>query len=405
MRELLLAARENIADKTDAASPCAVHRLRLSNFRNYEQLALDISAPVAILNGANGAGKTNLLEAISFLSPGRGLRRARLRDVQLREVRNNGAADTADTADAGWAVAATVAAPMGPINIGSSLTKTENGGDRRVARHDGTAMAPAGLAALVGVQWLTPQMDRLFQDGPSSRRRFLDRLVLGLDPDHGRRVGAYERSMRERAKLLRDAASNDPAWLGALEARMAANGVAVAAARREALARLQRLLAETPGCFPRPGLAIEGRLENWLAEHPAVEVESRFAALLAENRRRDGEAGGTGDGPHRSDLSVRHLDKDQAAGLCSTGEQKALLISVILANARAEAQRRGAAPILLLDEVAAHLDQTRREALFDEILALGGQTWLSGTDRELFTALSGQAQFVVVENGHAVVEG
>jgi DNA replication and repair protein RecF len=211
--------------------------------------------------------------------------------------------------------------------------------------------------------------------------------------------------MRERAKLLRDAASNDPAWLGALEARMAANGVAVAAARREALARLQRLLAETPGCFPRPGLAIEGRLENWLAEHPAVEVESRFASLLAENRRRDGEAGGTGDGPHRSDLSVRHLDKDQAAGLCSTGEQKALLISVILANARAEAQRRGAAPILLLDEVSAHLDQSRREALFDEILALGGQTWLSGTDRELFTALSGQAQFVVVENGHAVVEG
>jgi DNA replication and repair protein RecF len=404
----LLAARDNIIAGKEAAEfraaphaqphaqPCAVRRLRLSNFRNYSRLALDLAAPVVVLSGANGAGKTNLLEAISFLSPGRGLRRARLRDVQM-------AGGTGADGD-GWAVAATVLTPGGAVKIGSNLTRTEKGTDRRLARHDGRTIPPADLARVIGVQWLTPRMDRLFQDGPSSRRRFLDRLVLGLDPDHGRRVGAYERSLRERAKLLR-IGGGDPAWLSALEARMAADGVAVAAARREALARLRRLLAETPGRFPRPGLAIVGRIEDWLEEHPAVEVEGRFAALLAANRRRDGETGGTGEGPHRSDLAVRHLDKDQPAANCSTGEQKALLISVILANARAEARRRGAAPVLLLDEVAAHLDREHRSALFEEILALGGQAWLSGTDRELFAELSGQAQFVSVESGNAVLEG
>lgn len=403
----MLAARDNIIAEKEAAEvravpraqPCAVRRLRLSNFRNYSHLALDLAAPVVVLSGANGAGKTNLLEAISFLSPGRGLRRARLRDVQ----KAGGTGAVGDGVD-GWAVAATVLAPGGAVKIGSNLTRTEKGTDRRLARHDGRTIQPANLSRVIGVQWLTPRMDRLFQDGPSSRRRFLDRLVLGLDPDHGRRVGAYERSLRERAKLLREG-GGDPAWLSALEARMAADGVAVAAARREALARLRRLLAETPGRFPRPGLAIVGRVEDWLEEHPAVEVESRFAALLAANRRRDGETGGTGEGPHRSDLAVRHLDKDQPAANCSTGEQKALLISVILANARAEARRRGAAPVLLLDEVAAHLDREHRSALFDEILALGGQAWLSGTDRDLFAELSGQAQFVTVENGNAVLEG
>ncbi|MDP6692616.1 MAG: DUF917 family protein, partial [Alphaproteobacteria bacterium] len=276
-----------------------------------------------------------------------------------------------------------------------------------VARLDGQTVSPASLSQIIGVQWLTPQMDRLFLEGPSSRRRFLDRLVLGLDPDHGRRVGAYERSLRERAKLLRDG-GGDPAWLSALEARMAADGVAVAAARREALARLQRFLSAAKGRFPRAELVIEGRIESWLDDLPAVEVESRFAAMLAENRRRDGEVGGPmsgrGDGPHRSDLAVRHLGKDMPAAQCSTGEQKALLIAIMLANAKAEAERRGAAPILLLDEVAAHLDSERREALFTEILALGGQAWLSGTDRELFQPLAGQAQFVAVDAGQATLD-
>ena len=385
-----------------APSPCAVQRLRLRNFRNYRSLALDLSAQVVVLSGANGAGKTNLLEALSFLSPGRGLRRARLRDV----LRKDAPATDELTADGGggWAVAATVQGPGGLVKLGSSLAATERGTDRRVARQDGQAMAPASLAQVIGVQWLTPQMDRLFLEGPSSRRRFLDRLVLGLDPEHGRRVGVYERSLRERAKLLRDGAG-DPTWLAALEARMAADGVAVAAARREAVARLQQLLSATSGHFPGPGLAIEGRVESWLEDHPAVEVESRFAGLLQDSRRRDAHTGSTGQGPHRSDLAVRHLGKDMPAAQCSTGEQKALLIAVILANAKAEAERRGAAPILLLDEVAAHLDGERRAALFAEILALGGQAWLSGTDRSLFEPLFGQAQFVTVDRGRATVDG
>ncbi|MBL6952669.1 MAG: DNA replication/repair protein RecF [Alphaproteobacteria bacterium] len=391
---------------------CAVQRLRLSHFRNYRSLALDLSARVVVLSGANGAGKTNLLEALSFLSPGRGLRRARLRDVLQKDAAaademaaDEMAADGLVTAAAdGWAVAATVQGPGGPVKLGSSLATTEHGTDRRMARLDGQAMAPANLAQVIGVQWLTPQMDRLFLEGPSSRRRFLDRLVLGLDPEHGRRVGAYERSLRERAKLLRDG-SGDPIWLAALEARMAADGVAVAAARREAVARLQRLLSATSGHFPRPGLTIEGRVEGWLEAHPAVEVESRFAEMLQNSRQHDARTGSTGDGPHRSDLAVHHLGKDMPAAQCSTGEQKALLISVILANAKAEAERRGAAPILLLDEVAAHLDGERRAALFAEILALGGQAWLSGTDRDLFEPLFGQAQFVAVDHGQAIVDG
>ena len=402
----MLATQQNIDPVPGAAAPqvhgmppaCAVGRLRLHNFRNYQSLALDLSAQVVVLSGANGAGKTNLLEALSFLSPGRGLRRARLRDVLRIE------ASPEDGVEPGWAVAATVQGADGPVKLGSSLATTENGRDRRLARQDGQTVAPASLAQAIGVQWLTPQMDRLFLEGPSSRRRFLDRLVLGLDPEHGRRVGAYERSLRERAKLLRDG-GGDQAWLSALEARMAADGVAVAAARREALARLQRFLSAPSGHFPRPGLTIEGKVESWLEEHPAVEVESRFAALLHNSRRRDGAAGGTADGPHRSDLAVRHLGKDLPASQCSTGEQKALLIAVMLANARAEAERRGAAPILLLDEVAAHLDGERRAALFAEVLALGGQAWLSGTDRDLFEPLFGQAQFVAVDHGRATVDG
>jgi DNA replication and repair protein RecF len=378
-----------------------VQRLRLSKFRNYDALALDPTAQIMVLTGANGAGKTNLLEAISFLSPGRGLRRARLRDVLRHDTAT---ADATVDETAGWAVAATVRGPDGPVKLGSSLSRTERGTDKRLARLDGRTVSPASLSQVIGVQWLTPQMDRLFLEGPSSRRRFLDRLVLGLDPNHGRRVGAYERSLRERAKLLRDGGS-DPAWLSALEARMAASGVAVAAARREALTRLQRFLAAATGQFPKAGLAIEGRIESWLDDHPAVEVESRFAAMLANSRQHDGAAVGSSDGPHRSDLIVRHLDKDMPAAQCSTGEQKALLIAVMLANARAEAERRGAAPILLLDEVAAHLDSERRAALFAEILALGGQAWLSGTDRNLFEPLSGQAQFVAVDRGQAKLEG
>jgi len=389
-------AQENVIDKIERFPSCAISRLRLTNFRNYAQLSLSLKAPVVIVGGPNGSGKTNLLEAISFLSPGRGLRRARLRDVQKE--------DSLEEPNERWAIGATVCGPIGYTKISSSLGKTNKGTDCRLIRHDGASAKPAELAQLLGIQWLTPQLDRLFMDGPSSRRRFLDRLVLGLHPDHGRRVRAYGRNLQERARIQREG-SVDPAWLSAIETRMAADGVAVAAARKETLANLKKILSETPGQFPRPELVVEGRIEAWLEKLPAIEVEGRFAEILKKNRRRDFETKSTELGPHRSDLIVHHADKKQAASKCSTGEQKALLISIILANARAQAQRRGAAPVLLLDEVAAHLDQKRRHALFDEIQMLGGQAWLSGTDRDLFAPLIEKAQFISVNDGNAFIEG
>ncbi|HUN51596.1 MAG TPA: DNA replication/repair protein RecF, partial [Candidatus Sulfotelmatobacter sp.] len=344
----------------------AVRRLLLTDFRCYAGLRLDIAAGPVVLTGGNGAGKTNLLEAISFLSPGRGLRRARLTEVTRR-----GAAPAA-----AWAVHAALAGPRGDCEIGTGLAPAEAGGDiaeRRLVRLDGAAATgPSQLAEVASVVWLTPQMDRLFSEGAAGRRRFLDRLVFGLDPGHARRVAAYEKAMRERTRLLQSGRF-DPAWVGALEGTMAEWGVAVAAARRDAIARLGAALEAASGPFPRALLGVEGLLERWLDEAPALAVEDRYRERLAERRGRDAEAGGAGEGPHRSDLRVAHAAKDMPAELCSTGEQKALLIAIVLANARLQAARRAAVPILLLDEVAAHLDAARRAALFEAIGALGAQ--------------------------------
>ena len=395
-RSNLLFAQERDFTHSDSVPSCAISRLRLRNFRNYTQLSLDLRASIVVLSGANGSGKTNLLEAISFLAPGRGLRRSRLREVQKT--------DTVSDTNTGWVVAASVYGPLGSAKISSRLGKTNKGTDCRLTRNDGAPVQPSSLSQLIGIQWLTPQMDRLFVEGPSPRRRFLDRLVLGLHPDHGRRVRSYERSLQERARLQR-AGNVDLAWLSAIEARIAADGVAIAAARNETLTKLHQYLAETPGKFPRPELVVEGRLEAGLEELPAVEVERRFADFLARNRQRDFETRTTCEGPHRSDLVVHHSVNGQPAAKCSTGEQKALLISIVLANARAEAQRRGAAPILLLDEVTAHLDQKRRNALFEELQSLGGQAWLSGTDRNLFAPLTEGTQFISVNGAHTISEG
>lgn len=341
-----------------------------------------------MLHGPNGAGKTNLLEAISLLSPGRGLRRTR-----LAEATRHGAAG-------GWTVAARLATPFGPVDIGTGLTVD---GDRRAVRVDGRNASPASLAEHIGVQWLTPQMDRLFLEGPGPRRRFLDRLVFGIDPGHARRVSDYERLLRERTRLLRDG-SGDAAWLGALEAEAAAQGVAIAAARRQMLARLDHALRQARNGFPRPVLALSGTVESWLERMPAIDAEQRLAEGLRQSRGRDREAGGAGEGPHRSDLEVRHAATGIVAAQCSTGEQKALLVAVVLASARIEAARRGAAPVLLLDEVPAHLDAERRAALYEEVAALGGQCWLTGTEAGLFQPLRGRARFLAVQEAHVSVE-
>jgi len=376
----------------------AVQRLRLSQFRNYSSLRLETDARHVVLAGPNGAGKTNLLEALSFLSPGRGLRRARLREP----CRNGG--------DVAWAVAAHCQGPVAnaagaavAFDVGTGLDPAGNGSERRVSRIDGETLPASTLARHLGVQWLTPQMDRLFLEGAGARRRFLDRLVLGFDGDHGRRVAAYERSMRERTRLLKEGVA-DPAWLQALEAGMAADGVAVAAARRDAVSRLTAALEDNAGPFPGAVLAADGLLEAQLDASPAVEVEAAFQAGLAANRGRDAAAGTAVDGPHRSDLRVRHAAKDMPAEQCSTGEQKALLIAIQLANVRLETLRRGQAPLLLLDEVAAHLDEDRREALFAELAGLEAQTWLTGTEAALFASLRGQAQFFAVRDGQLAQE-
>jgi DNA replication and repair protein RecF len=384
-----------------------VTRLSLTDFRNYRELRLMFDTGPVVLTGPNGAGKTNLLEAVSFLAPGRGLRSANLTEIDRRTAFDdrNGMEQPSTVArpTRGWAVTATVDTRLGRLRIGTG--RDGAGGEKRIVRIDGEpARSQAELGERLGVVWLTPSMDRLFLDGPSGRRRFLDRLVLALDPMHAARLAGYDRALRDRARLLRDGyAVNrpaDPAWLAALEEVMAEQGVAVAAGRRETAARLDRLCAEAGGPFPRARLTLIGTVEGWLEATPALAVEARFAAALAAKRRDDARLGGAEIGPHRSDLDIVAAASGRAAALASTGEQKALLISILLAHARLQQAVRGEPPLLLLDEVAAHLDASRREALFEALIATQSQTWLAGTDAALFAPLRHQAQFLSVHDGN-----
>lgn len=365
------------------AAPAAlsVEKLTVTGFRCYDEARLYLDSRPVVLVGPNGAGKTNLLEAVSLLAPGRGLRRARIAEIDRRG------------GTGGWGVAATVRTPEGTAGIG---TGREPGGERRVVRIDGeTARSQTDLARYVSAVWLTPDMDRLFREGAHARRRFLDRLVYGFDPAHAGRVAAYEQALRERTRLLRDG-SRDDAWLSALEEVMVERGTAITAARQDMVGRLSRALADSGGPFPGVRVAVTGTLEDWLGEMPALRAEDRFRAALREGRGDDADSGTADVGPHRSDLAARHLAKDMPAELCSTGEQKAMLIAIVLAEARLQGAERGVAPLLLLDEVAAHLDRERREALFDEVCGLAGQAWMSGTDAALFAALGGRAQRIAV---------
>lgn len=372
----------------------AVTRLTLTRFRGYGYLRLELDPRPVVLSGANGAGKTNLLEAVSLLVPGRGLRGARLSEVQQAggEVGENAA---------GWAVAAAVMTPSGPVEIGTGIEKIHqnNERERRIVRIDGEpARSQTALADHVACVWLTPQMDRLFIEGAAARRRFLDRLVFGFDPAHAGRLSRYEHALRERARLLRDGVF-EPGWLAALEEQMAATGTAVAAARRDVVARLAQAVAAGVGPFPGATLGLDGQLDQWLADRPALAAEDQFKEALLRSRNIDGHSGGAAVGPHRSDFLVCHAVKGAPAANCSTGEQKAMLIALTLANARLLAADRGAAPLLLLDEVAAHLDRTRREALFEAVLGLGCQAWLTGADAEAFAPLAGAAQGFTVSDG------
>jgi DNA replication and repair protein RecF len=384
---MLAEAQEARSSAGAAAQRVGVTRLALTDFRNYHEAKLTLGTESVVLTGPNGAGKTNLLEALSFLAPGRGLRGAKSTEIDRRP----------DLGDSGWAVAAVVATRNGAVRVGTGRDPTAS--ERRVVRIDGEPVrGQAALGERLGVVWLTPSMDRLFLDGPSGRRRFLDRLVLGLDPAHASRVSAYEQALRERSHLLRDGPA-DPAWLTALEEVMAEQGVAVAAGRRDIVQRLDRVCAEARGPFPRARLTLVGGVESWLEDVPALAAEARFAAALAANRQSDGQAGGAAIGPHRSDLAVSFAEKGIAAEFASTGEQKALLIAILLAHAALQQATRGEPPLLLLDEIAAHLDASRRAALFEALVRLDSQAWLTGTDAALFAPLRCDAQFLTVHDG------
>lgn len=379
-----------------AQGAVAVARLTLTDFRSYAGLRLAVDPRPVVLTGPNGAGKTNLLEALSFLAPGRGLRGARLAQVGRQRAAGVFALVPGSTP---WAVAVSLTTPEGPMDMGTGLAAGST--ERRTVHINGQpAKGAAAMARHVGVLWLTPAMDRLFADGPAARRKFLDRLVTAFDADHAGRMAAYDHAHRQRLRLLREGGGDAP-WFAALEDTMARHGIALAAARHDVVARLNRDLAAAKGPFPAASLALVGSVDTWLAEMPAVDAEDAMRRSLWDERR---GLVGAGAGPHRSDLGVAmsaagHPSHGQPAALCSTGEQKALLISILLAQARLQRTRRGHAPILLLDEVAAHLDPARRAALFAEILRLGAQAWMTGTDPALFADFGESGQYFTVENG------
>lgn len=374
-----------------ACARLAVTALRLTGYRNYRRLRLDLDERPVVLTGANGAGKTNLLEAISYLGAGRGLRGARLADVDHRGPDSAGP----------WAVAAHLSGPEGAFEIGTGRDGASETA-RRIVRLDGKpASGPAALAARVPVLWLTPAQDRLFLDRPNARRRYLDKLVAALDPGHGTRLNEYERALRERARLLRDFGSSgaDADWLGVLERTMAETGIAIAAARVQAAGDLTHASAAGIGPFPAARISAEGDAERLLGSGPALDAEDRLAAALKAARGRDAEVGGASVGPHRSDMVVAHCGRELPAAELSTGEQKTLLLAIVLAAARLQAAARGFAPILLLDEVTAHLDAAHRATLFDEIRALRAQAWLTGTDPALFAPMASAARCFTVADG------
>jgi DNA replication and repair protein RecF len=373
------------------ATTFAVTRLTLTDFRNYVQLRLEPSRPLVALAGANGAGKTNLLEAVSLLSPGRGLR-----GVEFQALARQGGSGH-------WAVAANVLTPQGDMQLGTAWQPGEDGeaSATRSVMIDGLAQRSAGsLAGLVRMVWLTPAMDRLFQGAPGDRRRFLDRMVMLFDAGHASRAASFEKLMRERNALLAEN-SPDPAWLASIEVQMAESAVAVAAARISAVTTLARHLgpSEHQGPFPWADLAITGAMEDLVIAHPAVEAEDIYRQQLAKGRNLDRAAGRALAGPHRSDLRVTHGPKAMAAELCSTGEQKALLIGLILAQALAAKSLFGASPMLLLDEIAAHLDPARRTSLFRLLESLQSQVFMTGTEASLFDGAGASAVVYQVDGG------
>lgn len=355
----------------------ALTRLSLTDFRNHAEAHFRPDAPFIVLHGENGAGKTNILEAVSLLVPGRGLRRASLEEM-ARHGGGGGFSIAAEIEDVRLGTGTDAAAPR-----------------RRQARINGANAAINNLSEWLAVVWLTPAMDRLFTDGASARRRFLDRLVLALEPAHAQRSSRYDRALRQRNRLLVDSRPVDPDWLDGLEKAMAQSAAMINAGRNRLLTQLMQRLDKThDDLFAAPAIALDSK---------ASEEEEELRGLWRQARGRDRAAGRTLIGPHRSDIIVTHAAKGQAAALCSTGEQKALLLSTILAHAALVADIRGEAPVILLDEVAAHLDPARRTALFERLAATGSQLWMTGTEAGLFQGIGTKAQFIELRQGRLII--
>lgn len=373
--------------------PKGLLRLGLQDFRNHVQTQIRTDGRHVCLYGANGAGKTNIIEAISVLAPGRGLRGAELSEL----VRTDASGQRAP----GWGLSADLADSDLTRRIAVALEFDADGRSKRTARLDGAPATPADIAELVRVIWLTPSMDRVFAGPAGDRRKFFDRQVLAHFPSHGTAAAAYEKSMRQRNALL-EQGRPDPAWIGSVEDAMARAGAAMAMGRATVMLRMQSAIDTRPeGAFPKADLALDGAMEQMaLAGLSEPEIADEMTRIFRSGRPRDAAAGRTLEGVHRTDLRVVHRAKGLEADKCSTGEQKALLIGLILANARALFGRDFAPePLLLLDEAAAHLDSDRRAALYDELAALGGQAWLTGTDRSLFDAFGDRAQRFAVSDG------
>ena len=370
-----------------SAAPHAITKLTLENFRNYPHLQLEVPPMPVVLTGHNGAGKTNILEAISLLAPGRGLRSATLRGI--------------DHAGAPWVVAAEVLAREVTHHIGTGRDP-ESAAEKRILKINGQRERKhAVLTQYVSIQWLTPSMDQIFIEGGTERRKFLDRLTYSFDPEHAARVTAYESAMRERNRLLTGGARADAYWLSVLEQQMAEHAVAMTFARLDALQRIRESFAAVPPQFTRASFQLQGALEHWLSEEgmSALDAETKFAGRLADLRATDALRGRASEGPHRSYLEVIHLGKSMKAEDCSTGEQKAILLAMVIAAALARASWCGMPPILLLDEVISHLDVDKRAALFDLVRTARIQPWMTGTDAAVFQGLEGYATHLEITGG------
>ncbi|MCP3462317.1 DNA replication/repair protein RecF [Bradyrhizobium sp. CCGUVB23] len=371
-------------------TPSRIHRLTLTQFRNYRAAGLETAADMVALVGPNGAGKTNCIEAISFLSPGRGLRRATLEDV----ADNQG--------DGSWAVSAQVEGALGLATLGTGIDapRADSAASRRCRIDREPVNSASAFGDHIRMVWLTPAMDGLFMGAASERRRFFDRLVLAIDSEHSSRISALERSLRSRNRLL-EVRNYDDHWCDAIERETAELAVAVAATRGQTAAKLTEMLnaRAQSSAFPSAQIALDGWMENALLTETATSVEDRYRQILRGNRPRDAIAGRTTDGPHLTDLQVVYAPKSMPARDASTGEQKALLIGLVLAHATLVAEMTGIAPLLLLDEVVAHLDPNRRAALFAELQKLGAQVWLTGADPAAFAEIGSSGEVFDVENG------